>query len=294
MELPWNRRQKIEELEKQLEEMQNKLEKKEEEKEKFKNRFEAEKERKAELATQKQEAEEKLNKMQDDGSEENSLNEESSEKSHSSDEISVEKVKAILEKLKAMKSPKEDFVSIYCPGNLSDLPDVKGLKNTVRREEYEFISDEGFVAFIDPDLIKVKLNSRDFSSPKWETSREFRTQELSEFISKEKKWAVISAGSSTIVKEADGEILEREEIESRVDRKQKKGGFSQGRFERKRDEQIEEHLDEAEDKISEETLLLGEKRLCKKLPGNFLGGFDDSRGLVSALYGFRIERMTEV
>jgi predicted RNase H-like nuclease (RuvC/YqgF family) len=294
MKFPWNRKQKIEEMEKQLEEMQNKLEKKEKEKEKFKNRFEAEKERKAKLATQKQEAEEKLNKMQDNGTEEDSLNEGSSENSSTSHEISVEKVKALLEKLESMKSPKKDFVSIYCPGKLSYLPDVKGLKNTVSREKYEFISDEGFLAFIDPDLINVKLSSRDFSSPKWETSREFRTQDLREFISKKKKWAVISAGNSIVIEEADGEILEKEEIESRVDRNQKKGGYSQDRFERKREEQIEEHLDQVEEKIKEETLLLGEKRLCKKLPGNFLGGFDDSKGLVSALYGFRIERMTEV
>lgn len=61
----------------------------------------------------------------------------------------------------------------------------------------------------------------------------------------------------------DGERVELETVESDVMGKHSKGGFSQGRFERRRDDQIREHLDAAREVLSgrdhESLVIVGER-----------------------------------
>ncbi|MFB6100034.1 MAG: Vms1/Ankzf1 family peptidyl-tRNA hydrolase [Candidatus Nanohalobium sp.] len=294
MQLPWNKKQeKIEELEKEVEELNQQIEDLREEKESFRKRFEAEKERRSELSRKKQKAEKELKKLKQkqEGTEKDVSEEEAEEAESSAEDVSLEKAKRIIEKLESYESPEKDLVTVYSPRELGKLADTQGLKNSISGEEYEFISDEKFIGFIDQDVLKLKLKSRPFFAPEWERSDCFNVETLRKFISREKQWAVVSAGDTQIITEKDGEILEREKVENRIERKQKKGGFSQSRFERKRQEQIDEHLEQVEERVDEQTLLVGEERLCKELPGEFLGGFDDSRGLVDGIYGFRLESM---
>lgn len=292
MRLPWSQREKIEELEEEIEKLEEKLEDEEEEKESFRNRFEAEKERRSELASKKQEAEKELKKLKQKNEQkiEESRQEETSKSTQN--QVSLKKVKRILDKLESVRSPENDLVTVYSPESLREVSDLKGLKNSVSKEEYRFLKGEGFAAFVEWDIISLKLKTRPFFSPRWKVDNSFDIGVLKEFIEEEKQWAAVSAGKTQIIKEKSGEIMENEEVSSRVNRKQKKGGFSQGRFERKRDEQIEEHLNQVEEHVTEETLLVGEERLCKKLPGQYLGGFDEGRGLVNALYGFSLECMS--
>lgn len=292
MKLPWIQKEKIEELEEEIDELEKKLEDEENEKESFRNRFEAEKERRSELASKKQEAEKELNKLKQKKNQdkEESQHQQSSESTQK--QISLEKAKRILDKLDSVKSPEKDILTVYSPESLQQISDLKGLKNSVSKKEYQFLKGEGFAAFMDPDITSIKLKTRSFFSPKWGVDNSFDVRALKEFFEEEKQWAAVSAGETQIVKEKDGEVLEKDEVTSRVNRKQKKGGFSQGRFERKRDKQIDEHLKQVEERVTEETLLVGEKRLCKKLSGRYLGGFDEGRGLVNALYGFSLERMS--
>jgi hypothetical protein len=294
MELPWNSKEKIKRLEDKIEELKQEIEELEEEKESYRKRFEAEKDRRSELSRKKQEAEKKLKELEQKQGGETEEEDEKHSVEASGEGIPLQRTKKILSKLDSYSSPEEDFITVRSPGSLEDVSDLKGLKNSVSREEYEFLSGRGFVAFIEPDLVRVKLKSRSYFSGSWEVSDSFEVSELQEFISEEKQWAAVSAGETRIVVERDGEIVEKEEISSRVEKQQKKGGFSQGRFERKRDEQIEEHVKQVEEKISEDTLLVGEERLCKKLSGKYLGGFDSRKNLVDALYGFQLERMEEV
>ncbi len=291
--LPWKRKQKIQELKERIEELEQKIDSLEEEKESFRKRFEAEKERRSKLSRKKQKAEKQLKQLRDTDEEEE-VEEEASEKEVRAEDVSVERLKRILEKIESYESLEKDLVTIYSPGKLSSISDLKGLKNSISGKNYEFLEGEQFIGFVEPDLIRLKLRSRPFFSDRWEIGSSFQTSELRDFIGEEREWAVVSAGATKIVREEAGEILELEEINDRVERKQKKGGFSQGRFERKRDEQIDQHLRKIEEKVSEETLLVGEERLCKKLPGKYLGGIDNSRKLVDALYGFRLERMNGV
>ena len=290
MKLPWNQKQKIEELQQEKQRLQEKIEDLEEERDSFQNRFQAEKERRSNLSTQKQEAEEKINKL------EQKLQNQGKDEKTSSDagdqdieKISFTATERILDKLKSVESSEKDLLTVYSPQNIRNLNDQQGLKSSVSRENFEFLSDDrGFAAFMDEDFFQVKLKTRPFFKSEWTVSDGFDTERISSFISERKKWAAVSAGKTVIFEEENGEILDREEVNSRVDSKQKKGGFSQGRFERKRQEQIDEHLGLVEEKIDEETLLVGEESLCKKLPGEFLGGFDRDRGSVDVLYNFRL------
>jgi hypothetical protein len=270
--------EKVEELEEEIEELKQ-------EKQRLEKRFKAEKQRRSKLSTEKQEAEKKLKKLKQ--KQEETEEEEVEEESGEFRDASVEEVLNILEKLGSVESPKNDLLTVYSPGSFRELSDMKALKNSVDRQGFEFLKGEGFAAFIDPDMFMLKIKSRVLEK-EWEISDSFDVDSLSDFIQKQKTWAVVSAGDSRIVEEENGEIQEVEEIGSRVDKKQKKGGFSQGRFERKRDEQVEEHVEMVEQKMPEDALLVGEGRLCKKLPGNYLGGVDRSRELVEALYGFKI------
>jgi hypothetical protein len=293
MKLPWSRKEEIKELQEEIRELEKELEKLEEEKDSYKQRFKAEKDRRSKLAAKKQEAEKKLKKTKQKNTSQQENRKETKNKSQGQD-ITVETVQNILQKLETYSSSEKDFVTVYSPKKANNLPDFKGLKNSITKNQYEFLSDNSYAAFIEPDVVKIKLKTRPFFQPNWKIQKQFQTQKLADFISKTKQWAVISAGNTKIVQEENGEVKEVVEIKSRVDRKQKKGGFSQSRFERKREEQIDEHLNQVEQKIDEETYLVGEERLCKELPGQYLGGFDGSRALIDALYSFQLERMTEV
>ena len=292
--LPWKRKEKIQELEEEIDQLEQKIESLGEEKESFRKRFEAEKERRSELSRKKQEAEKELKKLREKDEKEEVEEEEAPEPEVKADDISVERMKKVLEKLESYRSQEKDLATVYSPGKLSQVSDLKGLKNSISRENYSFLEEKQFIGFVEPDLIRLKLRSRPFFSERWVVDSEFDVSELRDFIEEEKEWAAVSAGDTKIVTERSGEILEVEEINDRIERKQKKGGFSQGRFERKRDEQIKQHIEKVREKVSEDTLLVGEERLCKKLSGRYLGGFDDSRKLVDALYSFRLERMDGV
>ena len=292
MKLPWKKNRRIVELEEEKQELQEKIGKLEEEKESFKNRFQAERDRRSNISAEKQEAEEKIKKLEQklENSREETVEEDEPVKERVERGLSVLEARGVLEKLGSVHSESDELASIYCPESVSKLSDVQGLKGSISRENYEFISqDNSFVAFLDEDFIGVKLKARPFFSSEWSLSNGFDVETLLSFIGKRKKWAVVSAGDTKIFEEEGGEIVSTEEISSRVDSKQKKGGFSQGRFERKRQEQIDEHLDLVEVKgVDEDTLLVGEEKLCKRVSGRYLGGFDSERSEIDALYNFRL------
>jgi hypothetical protein len=133
-----------------------------------------------------------------------------------------------------------------------------------------------------------------FYSPKFVLQEFFDVADILEFFRKEKFWVTLSSGNTSIYREKSGKVKEVESIKSRVNREHSKGGFSQGRFERKRDEQIQSHVEDVKkelEELDEENLyLLGEKNLCKELPGNYLGGFDPNRKRPEQFYQLQFKR----
>ena len=133
-----------------------------------------------------------------------------------------------------------------------------------------------------------------FFKSKFVVEEFFDIADLLEFFNSEKHWVLVSAGKTKVLREESGRVEEVESVKSRVDREHSKGGFSQGRFERKRDEQIEKHVKQVkqvlEDFDEESLYVLGDKKLCDELPGSYLGGFDPNRKKPEQFYQFQLYR----
>lgn len=291
MKLPWKLKDELEEKEERIEQLEESIEELKEEKQSWKKRFEAEKERRSELSRKKQEAEEERNrlkeKLKDQGQEvEESVEDEDNEFRA----LEFNDARKLLEKLGSMKSPERELVTVYCPEEVGDLSDLKSLKNSIDRESYSVLQEEeSFVAFIDPELGVFMLKMASFFQGRVSIGKEFEVEKLLDFLDSEKHWALVSAGETTVYREEGGEIEELEKVKSRVDKEHSKGGFSQGRFERKRDEQIENHLDKTGELLKDypDAYILGDKRFCEDLPGEYLGGFDGNRQKPGQFYRFR-------
>ncbi len=284
MKLPWNNKEELEDLETKIKSL-------EEEKEKLQKRFDAEQERRKKLSRQKQEAEKELNKLKDKLRSLKQVNEEEEvEEGSEFKQLGFDKTLRTVTKLGSMKSEEKDMVTVYSPSKIQELEDLKSLKNSVNREQYNKIEEEkSFIAFLDKDTVNTVIKTVPFFRQDLNTGSKFRTSRLNQFIQEEKYWALVSAGETHIYKERNGEVEEVETIKSRVDRKHSSGGFSQGRFERKREEQIDKHVEQVENEINslDPVYLLGEKELCQELPGSYLGGFDPNRKRPEQFYQFQ-------
>lgn len=287
-----SKKERIQSLEEEIERLEHEIEELQEERDSYMRRFESEKERRSKLSTEKQEAQKELKKLrQKIEADEQEKAEEPVETGKSSfKNLKIEEAKEVISKLSTVESDTDDMVTVYSEEKISEIDDFRGLKNTLNSDQISSIDySSPYIAFLDDNLFRTVLRTRPFFRSEWILSDSFRIERLSGFIEEEKTWVVVSAGESKVIEEQDGEIIQTEKVKNRVDHKHTQGGYSQKRFERKREEQIEEHLDKLREKIPEEDFyILGEKRLCRKLEGKYLGGFDDNRKPVDALYGFQI------
>jgi len=293
MELPWTKASRLQNRVEELEEQKASLE---DELESVESQFEAEAERRKKLVRQKQEAEEKLNRLQDKleaekpGRETDEVSETDAASSESTSDLSHSEAMNLLERLDRMSG--EGLVQIRSPGKVSKLEDAKGLRDELGGKYGSVSGLESVAVFHDPQLFTVVLDTRPFVQPGWRRNR-FDTSRIQEFVDSRKTWVLASAGDTTILEEESGRILSSERVSSRVDRDHSKGGFSQERFEEKRSNQIERHLEQVREAVEDcqSVYLLGEERLCGELPGERLGGFDPNASPPEQLYAFRVTRL---
>ncbi len=210
------------------------LEKKIEELEKYRKRWEKEKKRYKKAVTEKQEAEKKINRMEDriatlkDRLE--SRQRENSE-SYEREKIGVSRAYRYLKNLSKTEIGKNTLTSYKPPKKgllksgmseifLHEPLTIKSVFMTpLILEEQEFISDR----FVTEHFLK-KLDSRTL-------------------------FVHFSAGGSGIGIFENREPFELSVIRSDIKSKHKKGGYSQKRFERLREQQIESHRDKVEEKM---------------------------------------------
>ena len=293
MKLPWSseeKQQRIQELEEKIQELK-------EERNRLSKKFQAEKNRRSKLASEKQEAEEQKNRLEDKLRNQEKTEKASEKKKKSEwENLEFQEARNGLEKIKSVKSPEKDLVTVYSPGKISEMLDLKGLKNSLSSETYsKFSNEKNILAFVDDSFFGTVLRTRPFFQADWSLGKNFEAGKILEFIEKEKIWALVSANNTRIFRESEGKFEKIEEVKNRVEKKQKKGGFSQGRFERKREEQIQQHVDETREKLEnleeDEIFLLGEKKLCTDLRGDYLGGFDSSKPAGPDLfYSFQMKK----
>lgn len=279
---------KTEELEEEIAEKEKQINELEEDKKSLQKQLESSDEKRRELAKKKQEAEEQLNRLKDKLESHKKKQDTEKETNTGFRRLSFQKARSLIDKLDSVQG--EDLTSVYMKGDLE-------IDNFVEKKVIEEVSGyEDFVLFTDNGFFDYLLRTRPFYGEEISVENSFDTDQLTDFIWEEKVWVTVSAGEAHLYREQNGEVEKIDDLKTRVESKHGKGGFSQGRFERKRDQQIEEFSELVEDKISdveaENIYLVGEKRICKAIdPGRYLGGFDDNRRTVDALYQFRFKKL---
>lgn len=292
MKLPWKKhKEEKQKLETEKQDLQKQIEKLEEQKQKIENQFKAEKQRRRKLSTEKQKAETQLKKLENKiRNQKTSEDEEQDKKQEKPEKISFQKTWKTLKKLETIESSEKDLTTIYSPQKIQDINDSKALKNSINRRQYQKLEgQDSFIAFLDENIGNTLIKTVPAFQSGFKTGSRFDASKITSFIQEEKHWILYSAGNTKIFEEKSGEYKLLEEIKSRVDRKHSSGGFSQGRFERKREEQIENHLEKVKEEIKElENLyILGEETVCKRLKGKYLGGFNPNRSKPGQFYRFR-------
>jgi len=206
--------------------------------------------------------------------------------------LSPSAVQAYLSKLRSFRSPADDLLTAYLlPGTrLSDLLSEKIL-DMIEEETLTLLErldpETGLVLFYDLHRMICEAMVPPFPAPSssWQLGNRFETSFLEENLNKGYRILVLvlHAGESFIGFAPDARVFDTEElVRSSVKEKHSKGGFSQRRFERLREEDIAHHMDkvfEALDKVLEENspidcvIMSGDPQLIretqKHLPLNF-------------------------
>ena len=285
MKVPWENP----ELEEKIEKLQASIEEKDQKIEKLENMLEAEKDRRKKHTREKQEAEEKINRLEDqlEGLKEKEGPEKKEVSGLKGEELEFDGFLSSLEKLGSIRTDDSELMTVYSPGKLSNHPGIQDIKSSIPEEKIEpLLNLENLLIFYDPDLGLSVFKSTPFYDERFTVGQSFEADKLLKFVSQEKTWVMVSRGETKIYSEKDGEVQKLEEVKSRVNSKHGKGGFSQGRFERKRDEQVDQHLEQVKETVKglENIYLLGEESLCKELPGQRLGGFDSNLSPLENFY----------
>jgi len=292
MKLPWENT----ELKEKIEELEASIEEKDEEISRLESMLEAEKERRKKHTREKQNAQEKVNRLEDqlEGLEDEDQEEHSSDLK--SETLSFKTFRSGLRKINSVRSDSKDLVTIYSPGKLAEHGDLQQIKNTLPdRILKPLMNANNLILLYDPDLGLTAFKANSLYDEKFVLSDRFKIKDILEFISEKKNWALVSRGNTKIYTEEDGEFEELESLKSRVNRQHGKGGFSQGRFERKRDEQVKQHLDQVKDALEEldNLYILGDQGLCKELKGKYITGFDPNSSALNNFYRPRRLKISE-
>ncbi|MGB9939086.1 Vms1/Ankzf1 family peptidyl-tRNA hydrolase [Methanosarcina sp.] len=205
--------------------------------------------------------------------------------------LSPQAVQAYLSKLKSFHAPAGDLLTVYLPPD-TRLSDVLSEKLLERVEEEtrtlldRLDSETGLILFYDLHRMVCEALAPPvpIASQAWQLGHNFEVALLEESLSKDYRMLVLilHAGESFIGFAPDARVFDTEElIRSSVKEKHSKGGFSQRRFERLREEDIAHHMDkvvEALDRVLEENrfidsvILSGDFQLIgeirKRLPLN--------------------------
>jgi hypothetical protein len=263
-----------------IEELEEKLQEKKEKIEELEGKLKSEENRRKKHTREKQEAERKVNRLEDklEGLK-SSEDEKEKENTLEKDDLGLEDLQRSLKKLEKIESDRKELVTVFSPSKLSNHSEIRDIRNSLPQEVISRLNSiENLLLFQDPDLGTFCFQVNPFYTEKFNVGENFEASEILDFLEEEKTWVTVSRGETHIYREERGEVEEVESVKSRVNREHGKGGFSQGRFERKRDEQIQNHLEKVSEKLEnyENIYLLGDKALCKDLDGKYISGFDDN------------------
>ncbi len=198
--------------------------------------------------------------------------------------LSPSAVQAYLSKLSSFRAPADDLLTVYLPsgtrlsGVLSEkVLDLMGEKILTLLERLD--PETGLVLFYDlySMICEAIVPPVPIISPSWQLGDSFETSSLKESLSQDYRMLILilHAGESFIGFAPDARVFDSKElIRSSVKEKHSKGGFSQRRFERLREEDIAHHMGkvfEALGKVLEENspidciIMSGDPQLIKEI-----------------------------
>jgi hypothetical protein len=164
--------------------------------------------------------------------------------------LSLREMNLLMERLKACRSPKDDLVVAFYPG---PVPEDDALPSQIKKAAAAIKSQRGGIILHSPQLFTLQLIP---PFPIQESySREgstFALDHLEEMMDTSVLVVSAHAGETFLGVALGREGFEAEElVESSVMGKHSKGGWSQKRFERLREEDIKSHLDMVQEKLAE-------------------------------------------
>lgn len=186
--------------------------------------------------------------------------------------------KNLLEKISTIGSVKQVLISAYISPTkkeyIANLEELLGDEDMKAWESIE--SDTGKVLFYDLEgLVRVVIVPfLPLVAPKWERKQVFDIGPLRDLMETERRLGIIiaRAGQSMVGITSSPEKFEiMNEVKTRVARDHSRGGFSQRRFERLREKDIDYHMDKLKEASSEIIsgidflLLSGDFRLTREL-----------------------------
>jgi len=164
--------------------------------------------------------------------------------------MSPREMERLMKRLESCRSPEDDLLTFFLPNG---APDEAALPPDAKRALLSIRSERGWIVLIYPQLFTLLLAPpipvREISS--WEGSV-FSLDALREMM--ETPVLVVSAhAGDTFLGVAYGQkgFEVRDFVESQVKEKHSKGGWSQKRFERLREEDIKNHVEAVLEKLSD-------------------------------------------
>lgn len=192
--------------------------------------------------------------------------------------INLPRMQEIIQELESLDGKDKQYVTLTIPPDVDlNIPEYRNIEHLIDLETINIIStikkDTGLILFYDrPGIIReIFLPPLQIRESKFLVGERFSTGEMG-YPAQTKQLLVIAAhaGESLLLMASpDEEIRESKLVRSSVKAKHGKGGFSQRRFERLRDEDIAHHAEKVR-KTLREVLDHAEKPdhiiLCGDLP----------------------------
>ncbi|ARS91357.1 Vms1/Ankzf1 family peptidyl-tRNA hydrolase [Natrarchaeobaculum aegyptiacum] len=228
----------------------------EEETDRLQSRYEAEKERRAEATTAKQEADRRINRLEDriaqlEGELERERDDDRGLEYRRRDRLRGRELEAVVDRLASVRTgPEGSFTAVLeddervsdLDHSLQDLLDDRLVLLEDAAPCLCYVDDAGLLAVaLDPPV-------RPVLEPTWDDR--FVLEREWFLPTDEHLLAVVRADLFAVGVYEDDERLDSRGFESDVKGSHSKGGFSQARFERIRDEQIDAHLERAAEAIA--------------------------------------------
>ncbi|MGB5099259.1 MAG: Vms1/Ankzf1 family peptidyl-tRNA hydrolase [Methanothrix sp.] len=164
--------------------------------------------------------------------------------------LSLREMDMLMERLKACRSPRDDLLVAYYPG---PVPEDDALPSQIKKAAFAIKSKRGGIILHSPQLFTLQLIPPFPIEESYSKEGSTFTLDLfGEMMDTPVLVVSAHAGETFLGVALSREGFEAEElVESSVMGKHSKGGWSQKRFERLREEEIKSHVDMVQQKLAE-------------------------------------------